>query len=293
MKNETEITVGYVALEHAEQVAIGERRSETRRQAKLVALKVRSVETDGMFIEPVEEIALGLFGIRGITPVSSSASNAAVPHLEEPEKVEITREPVQSLGLVRTRENKLVLADLGEDEVALPNDDQLVGVVPAPAGTFSVNVYDGATNEEFRLGFHINGTAPRNWVELALARRETTLNERRRVQREKEEKRRQAAERTEQDAKAAQKRKAEETPVPVFETTDPEVAARLREAYRFLLIHIKKSGGKYFIEDVENRGPAIALAVQNEREELRKQGVDADKYFGKKREEYVEALAAR
>jgi len=50
---------------------------------------------------------------------------------------------------------------------------------------------------------------------------------------------------------------------------------------------------RYIVEDVERRGKAIALAVQNEREELRKQGVDADKYFGKKREEYAEALAAR
>jgi len=53
------------------------------------------------------------------------------------------------------------------------------------------------------------------------------------------------------------------------------------------------SGGKYLLEDWENYGQAITLAVQNEREELRKQGVDADKYFGKKREEYAEALAAR
>jgi hypothetical protein len=47
------------------------------------------------------------------------------------------------------------------------------------------------------------------------------------------------------------------------------------------------------LEDWENYGQAITLAVQNEREELRKQGVDADKYFGKKRGEYAEALAAR
>jgi hypothetical protein len=69
--------------------------------------------------------------------------------------------------------------------------------------------------------------------------------------REKEEKRRQAAERAEQDVKAAQKRKAEEKPVPVFETSDPEVAARLREAYRPELIDGTKSGGKYFLEDRE------------------------------------------
>ena len=109
--------------------------------------------------------------------------------------------------------------------------------------------------------------------------------------REKEEKRRQAAERAEQDAKAAQKRKAEEKPVPVFETSDPEVAARLREAYRPELIDGTKSGGKYFLEDRENYGKSIALAVQYEREELRKQCIDADKYFGKKREEHSEALA--
>ena len=47
------------------------------------------------------------------------------------------------------------------------------------------------------------------------------------------------------------------------------------------------------VEDVERRGKQIAISVQAEREELRKQGVDADKYFGKKREEYAEALAAR
>jgi hypothetical protein len=47
------------------------------------------------------------------------------------------------------------------------------------------------------------------------------------------------------------------------------------------------------VEDVERRGKQIAIAVQNEREELRKQNVDADKYFVKKREEHAEALAAR
>jgi hypothetical protein len=292
MKNETEITIGYVALGHSEKVFIGETRTEPRCQAKLVALKLRSVETEGMFIEPIEEVALGQLSVRGVTPAIAATADASVPRLEEPEGLEVDFHPVQSLGLVRTREKMLMLADLGDDEITLPPDTELVGVVPAPAGTFEVRAYDGETDERNKLGYHVNGTVPRNWVELALARRETTLNERRRVQHEKDEKRRQAAERAQQE-KAAQKQRDEQKPVENFETTDPEVVARLREAYRFLLIHIKKSEGKYFIEDVENRGPAIASTVQTEREELRKQNADPDKVFAKRREEAAEALAAR
>ena len=43
----------------------------------------------------------------------------------------------------------------------------------------------------------------------------------------------------------------------------------------------------------ERRGKQIAISVQNEREELRKQNTDPDKAFAKRREEHAEALAAR
>jgi hypothetical protein len=46
------------------------------------------------------------------------------------------------------------------------------------------------------------------------------------------------------------------------------------------------------VEDVERRGKQIAIAVQAERQEVRKQGVDPDPYFAKKRQEHAEALAA-
>jgi len=153
---ETSIAVAFIALGHTENAAISEKRYERHCQARLVALKLRSVETEGMFIEPVEEIALGKLSVRGVTPVSAVVSDAKVPPHDEPEKLEIDFDPVQSFGIVSTREKTLVLADLGDEEVLLPADLELIGVVPAPAGTFSVNVYDGETNDEFRLGYHIN-----------------------------------------------------------------------------------------------------------------------------------------
>ena len=79
----------------------------------------------------------------------------------------------------------------------------------------------------------------------------------------------------------------------MFETTDLEVVARLREAYRPTLARIMKSGATYRIEDPERRGKRISFAVQNERQELRKQNTDPDKAFAKRREEHAEALAAR
>lgn len=50
---------------------------------------------------------------------------------------------------------------------------------------------------------------------------------------------------------------------------------------------------RYLVEDVEHHGKAIALAVQNEREELRAQNADPDRVFAKRREEHAEMLAAR
>jgi hypothetical protein len=294
MKNGTEITIGYVALGHSEKVFIGETRTEPRCQAKLVALKLRSVETEGMFIEPIEEVALGQLSVRGVTPAIAATADASVPRLEEPEGLEINFHPVQSLGIVRTRENKLVLAHLGEDEITLPPDTELVGVAPSPAGTFHVSAYDDATLEKFKLGYRVNGTPSPNWVALALARREKTLAERRRVQHEKDEKRRQAADRAAQEARAAQKRRAAEAmPIEMFETADSEVASRLREAYRPALVQGKKVGGKYFIEDPEDLGTEITVAVQSERQTLREQNIDPDTVFVKRREEAAEALAAR
>jgi hypothetical protein len=78
-----------------------------------------------------------------------------------------------------------------------------------------------------------------------------------------------------------------------FETTDLEVVARLRETYRPTVVRIVKSGATYRIEDPERRGKQIAIAVQAERQEVRKQGVDPDPYFAKKRQEHAEALGAR
>jgi hypothetical protein len=272
---------------------VGDTRREWQRKAKIVPLKIRSVETEKVFIDPVEEIALGNFSIVGVTAASATVSDAKVPPHEEPEKLEIDFHLVQNLAILSTRENTLVLADFDDEEITLPSDTKLVGVVPAPSGTFHVSAYDDATLENFKLGYHVNGTPSPNWVALALARREATLNERRRVQHEKDEKRRLAAEHAEQEAATAQKRQAEAKPVPVFETTDYEVTVRLREAYRPALIHVKKSGGKYLVEDVERHGQAIAVAVQAERAELRKQNADPDRVFAKRREERAEALAAR
>jgi hypothetical protein len=77
----------------------------------------------------------------------------------------------------------------------------------------------------------------------------------------------------------------------MFETTDLEVVARLREAYRPTLARIMKSGATYRIEDPERRGKQIAFAVQSGREDLRKHNPDPDKVFAKRRE--AEVLAAR
>ena len=299
MKTETDITIGYIALGHSEKVFIGETRTEPRCQAKLVALKLRSVETEGMFIEPIEEVALGQLSVRGVTPAIAATADASVPRLEEPEGLEVDFHPVQSLGIVRTREKMLMLADLGDDEITLPPDTELVGVVPAPAGTFEVRAYDGETDERNKLGYHVNGTVPRNWIELALARREKTLNERRRVQHEKDEKRRQAAERAEQEAKAAQmRREADAMPVEMFETKDREVASQLRSAYRLQIVQSKRAkdanGQVVFrIEDPEGHGPGIAAAVATKRKELAAQHEDADAWFERQRREADEALAAR
>jgi hypothetical protein len=295
MKNETSITVGFVALYHEENVLIGDTRREWQREAKIVPLKIRSVETGGFIIEPVEDIFLGKFEIRGVTPVSSPASDASMPHLEEPGQMKIYFDPVQSLAIVRTRENKLAFADLGDDEeTALPKDAQLVGVVPAPAGTFEVTAHDSLTEQNNKLGYHFAGTVPGTWADLALRKREAAQAEERRRQEEIEKERRQAAERAEQEAAAAQKRReAEAQPVEMFETADSEVAARLREVYRPALISIKKVGVKYLVADYEDYGKEIAIAVQNERAELRRQNMDPDQAFAKRREERAEALAAR
>jgi uncharacterized protein (UPF0212 family) len=50
---------------------------------------------------------------------------------------------------------------------------------------------------------------------------------------------------------------------------------------------------RYLVEDVERHDKAITITVQGEREELRKQNMDPDKVFAKRREEHAEALAAR
>src|SRR6266481_2618578 len=112
MKNETAITIGYVALEHGEEFALSEKRNETRRQARVVALKVRSIETSGFLIDPVEGVFLGKFAIRGVTPAVSASSDASVPQLQEFDRLEITFELVQNLAILSTREKKLVLAGI-------------------------------------------------------------------------------------------------------------------------------------------------------------------------------------
>src|SRR5690348_9104199 len=54
--------------------------------------------------------------------------------------------------------------------------------ISAPTGTFEVTVYDIVTDKDSKLGYHFSGTVPRNWVEIALHKRESILNERRRIQ---------------------------------------------------------------------------------------------------------------
>jgi hypothetical protein len=292
MKDETDITIAHIALSRDKDMSIGENRKDIRKEAKLVALKVRSVETEGFFIEQEEEIALGSFSIVGITP--AIVGSASVPRLKEPEGLKIDFHPVQSLGIVRTRDKKLILAVIGDKEVTLPPDTELVGVVAAPVGAFEVTAYDSLTKQNNKLGYHFTGTVPGTWTDLALRKREAAQEEKRRRQEEIENERRQAAERAEQEAKAAQmKREADAQPVEMFTTSDPEVADRLREAYRPALISIKKVGVKYFVEDYEDRGKEIAASVQNERAELRRQNADPDKVFAKRREERAEILAGR
>jgi hypothetical protein len=299
MKNETEVTIAHIALSRDKNMSIGENRKDIRKETKLVALKVRSVETEGFFIELVEEIALGNFSIVGITHVLVAESDASVPSLAEPEGLEINRHPVQSLGIVRTRDKKLMLAVIGDKEVTLPPDTELVGVALAPTGTFHVSAYDDSTLENFKLGYHINGTPSPNWVALALARREKTLNERRREEREKEGKRRQASERAAQEAAAAQmRREAEAIPGEMFTTKDREVAAQLRAAYRLQIVQSKRAkdanGQVVFrIEDPEGHGPGIAAAVATKRKELAAQHEDADAWFERQRREADEVLSAR
>jgi hypothetical protein len=299
MKNHTEVTVAYVALEHVEEFALSEKRNETRRQAKVVALKVRSVATGGFLIAPVEDVFLGNFAIRGVTPAVSASSDASVPQLEEFDRLEITFELVQNLAILSTREKKLVLAGINDIAVTLPQDATLVAVVPAPAGTFHVTAFDIDTDEQNELGYHINGTVPQDWNGIALRKREAALSEQRRIKNEKESQRRQASERAELEAKAAQmRREAEAMPVEMFETKDREVAAQLRVAYRLQIVQSKRTkdanGQVVFrIEDPDGYGPSIAAAVATKRKELAAQHEDADAYFERQRREADEVLAAR
>jgi hypothetical protein len=90
------------------------------------------------------------------------------------------------------------------------------------------------------------------------------------VQREKDEKCRQAADAAEKDRQAAAKRKAEEKPVEMFETSDPEVVAQLRATYRPQSVQSKRAKNAngqvaFRIEDPERRGPGVAEAVAAKR----------------------------
>jgi hypothetical protein len=243
MDKPTDSTIGYIGIERTLTVSVGETRTAKQNIARIVPVKVRSIETSDEYILPVEEIVLGNFDeVRGVTSVPTPAVDVLIPRLDEPEGLEFAFESVQTFGLVRTPKSRLVLADLGQDEeIKLPLDSALVGVVPAPPGTFAVTIYDTRTDQDSKLGYHFNGTPQRNWVEIALHKRESILNERRRIQREKEEERRQIAERAQQETKAAQKREADaKKPIERFETADREVAARIREAYFSRIIHTSK-----------------------------------------------------
>jgi hypothetical protein len=299
MKNETEITIAYIALEHAEEAFVGEQRRVTQSTGRLEGLKVRAVQTEDEYIPLVQEINLGRFELRGVTPALQSAADASVPRLEEPDRLEIDFHPVQILALVRTRENRLVLADLGEGQVDLPQDIRLLGVVPAPAGTFEVTSYDSLTKQNNKLGYHFNGTVPTIWVNLALRKREAAQAEKRRRQEEIEKERRDAAEHAEQERIAAQMREAAEAmPVEMFETKDREVAAQLRAAYRLQIVQSKRAkdaNGQviFSIEDPEGHGPGIAAAVATKRKELAAQHEDPDAWFERQRREADEVLSAR
>jgi hypothetical protein len=257
---------------------------------------VRSVQTEDEYIPLVQEINLGRFELRGVTPALQSEADTSVPSLPAQDRLKIDFRPVQILAIVRTRENRLVLADLGEGEVDLPQDARLLGVLPAPA--FEVTADDDLTQETNKLGYHFNGTVPGTWADLALRKREAAQAEEGRRQEAIENERRQAAERAEQETKAAQKRRDEAKPVPRFETKDTEAAAQLRAAYRPQIVLSKRSqdaNGKviFSIEDPEGHGPGIAAAVAAKRKELAAQHEDADAWFERQRREADEALAAR
>ena len=132
------------------------------------------------------------FELRGVTPVLQSEEDTSVPRLPEQDRLEIDFHPVQILAIVRTRDNRLQLADLGEGEIDLPQDVRLLGVLPASAGTFEVTAYDSLTDENNKLGYHFNGTVPGTWVDLAQSKREAALAKQRRERAESEKERRQA-----------------------------------------------------------------------------------------------------
>ncbi len=290
--NETAVTVAFVALEHVKQSSVGENRREVRREARIVKLGLRSVETSGFLIEPVDELALGDFKIIGITPAVSAQADVDPPRFEQPDGLEFSFEPVQSLGIVRDRENTLKLAVLADQPTALPQDVELVGVVPAPVGMYAVSAYSTET-DEVQLGFAVAGTPPVDWVGIAERKRNAARAEERREREQRERERRQAEARAERESRAVQKREAERVLVETFETTDPEVAARLRESYGRMLVRTRRLGAKFMIEDSEGRGAEILATVQQEREELIAQGEDPDKIFERRRDEAALALAAR
>jgi hypothetical protein len=80
----------------------------------------------------------------------------------------------------------------------------LVGLVPAPAGTFEVTAYDIITDGNNKSGYHLSGTVARNWVEIA-RNREVALAERQRRKKEREKQKLLEAERTDRAAQSVQK----------------------------------------------------------------------------------------
>jgi hypothetical protein len=80
----------------------------------------------------------------------------------------------------------------------------------------------------------------------------------------------------------------------MFKTSDVEVVARLRDAYYPALVRVTRfKDGQISLLTPTNAGKRSPSLCRPSVRSARARGVDADRYFAKKREEHAEALAAR
>jgi len=296
------ITLGFVALQRVSKESIGESRGyRDRRMAKLVPIRVRSISADSAFIPLAKEISLST----DVSVVEATFRPVAKGEIVLPEEkgvdhsaqtLEFTFERIPVLALIKTRDSQLMLANIDlDDEMQLPPNFELVGVVAAPVGTHSLNVYDKKTDELYLLGYVFPNTIQPDWVQLALDRREGVLAERAAERLEREAERRAELEETAHAKKAKLETAATlAKPVPTFATSDKEVVYQLQEAYaaryrRRVAVTRNAPDQPYLVEDPENFGPSISEKVASGREEL---GPGADAQFERERDarEYAASL---